>query len=152
MCSVDTAAIAQTEVITVYQVANYFHCCTEQAWCRACAGALPNVQSVSPRGHGAEEEQQTGELPEAHFAGLRVRRYQVRLKEFTSIISINSKLVTPNAGNKLQEYRNIFKYHVSCTDGKISVRINIEITFIFRLHRRPMKLVVLVPVGLSLPL
>ena len=42
------------------------------------------------------------------------------------------------------------KHHVPCTDGKISVRIKIEITFFFRLHRRPIQLVVLVPVGLSL--
>ena len=31
---------------------------------------------------------------------------------------------------------NVFKYHVSYTDGKISVGIKIEIVFIFRLHRR----------------
>ena len=43
---------------------------------------------------------------------------------------------------------NFFKYHVSCTDGEISVRIKIEITFIFRLHRRPIQLVLFVPVGL----
>jgi hypothetical protein len=30
----------------------------------------------------------------------------------------------------------VFKYHNSRTDGKISVRMKIEITFIFRLHRR----------------
>ena len=39
---------------------------------------------------------------------------------------------------------NVLKYHVSCTDGKNSVRIKIEITFIFRLHRRPFQLVMLV--------
>ena len=33
--------------------------------------------------------------------------------------------------------------------GKISVRIKIGITFIFRFHRRPIQLVVFVPVGLS---
>ena len=41
----------------------------------------------------------------------------------------------------------VFKYLVPCTDGKISVRIKIAITFIFRFHRRPIQLVVLVPVG-----
>jgi hypothetical protein len=41
------------------------------------------------------------------------------------------------------------KYHVSCADGKISVKIKIEITFNFRLQRRAIQLVVLVPVGLS---
>ena len=35
----------------------------------------------------------------------------------------------------LNLYANGFKYHVSNTDGKISVRIKIEIIFIFRLHR-----------------
>ena len=30
------------------------------------------------------------------------------------------------------------------------VRIKIEMTFIFKLHRRPIQLVVLVPIGLSL--
>ena len=29
---------------------------------------------------------------------------------------------------------NVFKYHVSSTDGKISVRIEIKITFTSRLH------------------
>ena len=44
---------------------------------------------------------------------------------------------------------NVFKYHVSCTDGKITVRIKIGITFIFRLQRRSIQLPVSVPVGLS---
>ena len=39
---------------------------------------------------------------------------------------------------------NVFKYHVSCTDGKISVRIKIGITFIFRFLRRPIQLVVFI--------
>jgi hypothetical protein len=43
----------------------------------------------------------------------------------------------------------LFKYHVSCTDGKISVRIKIEITIIFRLRHLPIQLVVFIPVGLS---
>jgi hypothetical protein len=38
-------------------------------------------------------------------------------------------------------------FSVSWTDGKISVRIKIEIIFIFRFHRRPIQLVVFVPVG-----
>ena len=38
---------------------------------------------------------------------------------------------------------------VSCTDGKILVRIKIGITFTYRLHHRPIQLVVLFPVGLS---
>ena len=33
-----------------------------------------------------------------------------------------------------------FKYHVSCTDRKISVGIKIGITFILRFHRRPIQL------------
>ena len=33
-----------------------------------------------------------------------------------------------------------------------SLRIEIEIAFIFRLHRRPIQLAMLVPVGLSLKL
>ena len=37
---------------------------------------------------------------------------------------------------------NTFKYHVSCTDGKISVRINIIIIFIFRFHRCSIQIVV----------
>ena len=41
---------------------------------------------------------------------------------------------------------NTIKYHVSCTDRKISVRIKIGITFIFRFHRRPIQTVVLFPV------
>ena len=45
---------------------------------------------------------------------------------------------------------NVHKYRVSYTDGKISVRIKIGITFFFRFHRRPIQLVVFVPVGLSL--
>ena len=44
---------------------------------------------------------------------------------------------------------DVFKYHVSCPDGTISVRIKIRITFIFRFLRRPIPLIVLVPVGLS---
>ena len=32
---------------------------------------------------------------------------------------------------------NASKYHVSCTNGKISVGIKIGITFILRFHRRP---------------
>ena len=32
---------------------------------------------------------------------------------------------------------DVFEYNVPSTEGKISVRIKIEITFIFRLHRRP---------------
>ena len=42
----------------------------------------------------------------------------------------------------------VIEYHVSCTAGKISVGIKIGITFIFRFHRRPMQLVVIVPVAL----
>jgi hypothetical protein len=38
---------------------------------------------------------------------------------------------------------------ISCTDGKILVRINIGIAFIFRSHPGPIQLVVFVPVGLS---
>ena len=44
---------------------------------------------------------------------------------------------------------NVFRYHVSRTDGKVAVRIKIGITFIFRFHRCPIKLVAFVPVGLS---
>jgi hypothetical protein len=44
---------------------------------------------------------------------------------------------------------NTFKYHVSCTDGKISVGIKIGITFIFWLHLHPIQLVVFVPIDLS---
>ena len=44
---------------------------------------------------------------------------------------------------------NVFKYHVSCTDRKISVRIKIGITFIFRFRRRPIQLVLFVPMYLS---
>ena len=44
----------------------------------------------------------------------------------------------------------VFKYNVSTMDGTISVRINIEITFIFRLHRCPIHLVIITPLGLSL--
>ena len=47
---------------------------------------------------------------------------------------------------------NVFKYHVSRTDGKISVRIKIEITLSFGLHHRPYQLVMLVTVGLLLKL
>ena len=43
---------------------------------------------------------------------------------------------------------DVFKFHVLCTDGKISVRIKIGITFILRFHRNPIQLVVFVPVGL----
>ena len=42
---------------------------------------------------------------------------------------------------------NVFKYHVSCTDGKISVK-KIGIILIFRFRRRPIQLVLFVPVGL----
>ena len=52
--------------------------------------------------------------------------------------------------NMLEHFINTFKYHVSSIDGKISVKIKIEITFIFRLHRHPIQLVMFVPVGLSL--
>jgi hypothetical protein len=51
--------------------------------------------------------------------------------------------------SKIKLNVHVFKYHVSCTDGKISFRIKIGITFIFRFHRRPIQLVVFVPVGLS---
>jgi hypothetical protein len=44
---------------------------------------------------------------------------------------------------------HVFKYHVSCTDGKISVSIKIGITFIFRFHRCPIQLIMFVPVDLS---
>ena len=44
---------------------------------------------------------------------------------------------------------NTFIHHVSCTDGKISVRIKIGINFILWFHRRPIQIVVLVPLGLS---
>ena len=43
---------------------------------------------------------------------------------------------------------SVFKYHVSCTDVRIWDRIKIEITFIFRFHRRPFQLVMFVSVGL----
>ena len=46
----------------------------------------------------------------------------------------------------------IFKYHGSSKDGNISARIKFEITFMFRLHGRPIQLVKLIPVGLSLTL
>ena len=49
----------------------------------------------------------------------------------------------------MQAAQIVFKYHVSRTDGKISVRIKVGITFIFRFRRRPIQLVVFVPVGLS---
>ena len=42
---------------------------------------------------------------------------------------------------------NVFKYHVSCTDRKISVRIKIGFTFTFRLDRLTIQLVVFVPVS-----
>ena len=35
---------------------------------------------------------------------------------------------------------NVFKYNVSCTHGKISIRIKIIINFIIRFHRRPIEL------------
>ena len=44
---------------------------------------------------------------------------------------------------------NFFKYHVSCTDGKISVSIKIGFNFTFRFHRRPIQLFVFFPVSLS---
>ena len=45
-----------------------------------------------------------------------------------------------------------FEYHVTRTDGNISIRIKIEITFIFRLDRRLIQLYMLVHVGFSLTL
>jgi hypothetical protein len=42
------------------------------------------------------------------------------------------------------------KYHVSCTDGKISVRIKIGIIFNFSFHHRPIQVVVFFHVGLPL--
>ena len=47
---------------------------------------------------------------------------------------------------------NVFKYHFSSTDRKMSVRIKLEIIFIFRLRCHPIQLVMLVPVGLSITL
>ena len=44
---------------------------------------------------------------------------------------------------------NVVKYNVSCTDGNISVRIKIGNTFIFRLHARPIQLIVFVPVAFT---
>ena len=44
---------------------------------------------------------------------------------------------------------NVLKHHISCTDGKISVKIKIEITLICRFDRHPIQLVMFVPVGLS---
>ena len=38
----------------------------------------------------------------------------------------------------------VFKYHVSGTGGKISVKIKVGITFIFRFHRRLIQLIVFV--------
>ena len=46
-------------------------------------------------------------------------------------------------------YIFVFKYHLSCTYGKISVTIKIGITFIFKFHQRPVQLVAFLPVGLS---
>ena len=40
----------------------------------------------------------------------------------------------------LNYFRIFFKYYVSCTDGKVWVTIKIEITFNFRLRRRPIQL------------
>jgi hypothetical protein len=56
-------------------------------------------------------------------------------------------------GKHLSKYTmkiNVFKFHVSSNDRKISVRIKIEIILIFRLHLCPIQLVMLVPVELSL--
>ena len=61
-----------------------------------------------------------------------------------SIVSKTIYLILPRISRS-----NVFKYHVSCTDGKTSVRIKIGITFIFRFHRRPIQLVVFIPIGLS---
>ena len=44
-------------------------------------------------------------------------------------------------------YFNTFKYHVSCIDGKISVRINL-LSYLF-FHRRPIQQLWFFPVGLS---
>ena len=38
-----------------------------------------------------------------------------------------------------ETFTNVFKYHVSSSDVKISVRIGIETTLIFRLHSRPIQ-------------
>ena len=46
-----------------------------------------------------------------------------------------------------QDLTYVFKHHVSCTDGKISVTIKIVITFIFRFRRRSILLVVFVTVS-----
>ena len=43
----------------------------------------------------------------------------------------------------------MYLINVSCTDERNSVKIKIEITFNFRLHRRYIQLAVLVPVCLS---
>ena len=43
-----------------------------------------------------------------------------------------------------------FKYHVSCTDGKISVRINLLLYLFFHPRRPNQHLSVSYPVGLSL--
>ena len=49
----------------------------------------------------------------------------------------------------LDNVKSIFlKYHVSYTNGKISIRIKIGITFIYRLHSCPNQLVLFFLVGL----
>ena len=42
-----------------------------------------------------------------------------------------------SSGKLTSSYINTFKYHVSCTDGKISVRINLlfYVVLIYSLHK-----------------
>ena len=65
-------------------------------------------------------------------------------------IQVASQLVSQLVFPRLfkQYFQSIFlKYHVSFTDGKISIKIGI--IFIFRFHRRPIQKVVFFAVGIS---
>ena len=56
----------------------------------------------------------------------------------STVVSEDTRYI--DAGREsLNQYTdgNVFKYHVSCTDGKISIRMKIGINFIYGFHRRP---------------
>ena len=65
---------------------------------------------------------------------------------FVGVQQSSKKIPRANKINITIDYISVFKYHVSCADEKISVKL--EITFNFRRHRCLIQLVVLVPLDL----
>ena len=74
-------------------------------------------------------------IPEEQFGIMASFSTIQQLLDWLSISGLELKWTTVAVLDNIAEEKlsNTFKYHVSCTDGKISVRINLFFTYFFKI-------------------